>query len=79
MGLSQTDVSVRCPYCRDLAIRRRQRTGLWLYVASFFGMWPYQCEDCGEDFLLGKRYVRYPSRAGMGQQGGDAGGNRQGG
>lgn len=45
-----------CPDCRSYEIRRRKREGLKLYLASFFGAWPYRCDSCGTEFFLKKRY-----------------------
>ncbi len=45
-----------CPDCRSYEVRRRKREGLRLYLASFFGAWPYRCDSCGSEFYLKKRY-----------------------
>ncbi len=49
---------VACPDCRSHALRRRRRSGFLLYVVSLVGHWPYQCDECGSNFMLRKRYLR---------------------
>jgi hypothetical protein len=47
-----------CPDCRSHALRRRKRSGFLLYVVSLLGQWPYQCDECGSNFMLRNRYLR---------------------
>ena len=47
-----------CPDCRSYEVRRRKRVGLKLYLASFFGRWPYHCDSCGSEFFQKKRYPK---------------------
>jgi DNA-directed RNA polymerase subunit RPC12/RpoP len=46
-----------CPDCRSQVLRRRRRTGVLRYFAGILRQWPYQCEQCGSNFLLRKRYL----------------------
>jgi transposase-like protein len=53
-----------CPSCRSHDLRRRKRAGLKLYMASFFGRWPYRCDNCGSEFFLKRRYTSRKQVAG---------------
>lgn len=50
-------MSAICPKCRGLNLRRRVRSGVRMAIASIMGHWPYQCDTCGLQFYMKKRYV----------------------
>jgi PilZ domain len=52
---------LRCPNCARDFVRRVARSGLWEVLLSFFYVYPYKCQICGERFRSlqwGVRYVR---------------------
>jgi PilZ domain len=52
---------LRCPNCAREFVRRVARSGLWEVISSFFYIYPYKCQLCGERFRSlrwGVRYIR---------------------
>src|SRR5574338_510650 len=50
---------LKCPHCACEFVRRVSRAGFLLILLSYFYIYPFKCQLCGERFRHRERGVRY--------------------